>query len=597
MTSQVSDLALLSDCHSAALVDREGAVVWWCPDRFDGRPCFAHLLDHRAGVLRLAPSGHHGIERRYLPGTLVLESTFATATGHVRVTDALAFAPGARGHEIGHDSPHVLARVAECLRGEVELELEFVPRPDFGLVRPWLEHTDRGARSAGGPGSLALDSTIALELSRDAAHGRQTLRAGERAEVVVRHASQYGAEPRPAPSATVSSTSAVAGWRSWAEQHQDYAGAYQDEVRHSALVLQGLTYVPTGALIAAPTTSLPELRQGDANWDYRYAWLRDASLNLRALQVGACIDEADRYLRFIARSGSSCGVGTLPQVVFGIDGRLDLSEVELDHLAGYEGAKPVRVGNAAWRQRQLDVPGEILDAAARLLSEDGSDVEGWMACFLAGLADAVVEGWRDDDSGIWEGRDGVRPYTPSKVLAWVALDRAIALAPRLGSHARVEPWRTERDTIRTALLERAWNDALGAYAGAFGSDRLDAAVLLMPLYGFLPMHDERMRSTVEVVARRLCEGGRVRRWSGAEEGGFAVCSFWLAECFALGGEVDRAREVFEAANGAANDVGLLSELIDDRGELAGNMPQAFVHAGLISAAAAIDRAGADERRR
>lgn len=417
MTRAVSDLALLSDCQGAALLDRDGSVEWWCTPRFDSRPCFTRLLDPHAGHLRLAPAGRFELTRRYRDGALVLETTYATATGRLCVTDALALGPGSRGHDIGHEVPHVLARVAECLEGEVELELEFVPRPDFGLIRPWLVATEYGVRTVGGSDTLALDSDLDLEIAEDAARATRTLQAGERAEVVVRHRAGYDAEPPAAPSATAVLADTTAAWRSWAAQHQSYEGAYTDEVRHSALVLQGLTYVPTGALLAAPTTSLPEIPGGDANWDYRYAWLRDASLNLRAFEVGACIDEAGRYLRFIARAGSSCGVGHLPQVVFAVDGRRDLSEADLGHLAGFDGAQPVRVGNAAWRQRQLDVPGEILDAAHRLLGHGDTPVEDWMASFLGGLADAVVESWRDDDSGIWEGREGDRPYTTSKVMA------------------------------------------------------------------------------------------------------------------------------------------------------------------------------------
>ncbi|MDP9384009.1 MAG: glycoside hydrolase family 15 protein [Actinomycetota bacterium] len=590
MTRAVADLALLSDCQGAALVDRDGSIEWWCAPRFDSRPSFARLLDPQAGHLRLAPAGSFHLERRYRSETLVLESTYTTETGRLRVTDALALGAGTRGHDIGQEVPHVLARVAECLDGEVPVELEFVPRPDFGLVRPWLMATDSGVRTVGGPDTLALDTDLDLELARDAARAAGTLHAGERAQVVVRHRAGYDAAPVPAGSATAVVEETVAAWRSWTAQHQDYDGAYAGTVRHSALILQALTYVPTGALIAAPTTSLPEIPGGDANWDYRYAWLRDASLNLRALEVGACVDEADRYLRFIARAGSSCGVGHLPQVVFGVDGRRDLNETEVGHLAGFGGARPVRVGNAAWGQRQLDVPGEVLDAAHRLLADGEAPIEDWMACFLAGLADAVVDTWREDDSGIWEGREGERPYTTSKVLAWVALDRAVRLSPRLGRHSRAERWASERDLVRASVLEEAWNDEMGAYAGALGSDRLDAGVLLMPLFGFLPMQDERMRATVELIARELGEGGVVRRWTGSEEGGFAICSFWLAECLALAGETERAREVFEAAAAHANDVGLMSELIDGDGALAGNMPQAFVHAGLISAAAAIARA-------
>jgi len=586
-TRSVADLALLSDCQSAALVDRSGSVEWWCAPRFDSPSCFGRLLGADAGHWRIGPCAPNDVSRRYLPGTLVLESTLTTADGRMRTRDALAFAPGARGHEIGRDVPHALARVVECLDGEVELELDFAPRPDHGLVVPWLTACPSGARSAGGPVGVSLDSSVPLTVERTTAHARWRLSAGERSEFTAR----LGPTSSGAGALIADTT---AGWESWADQHQDYEGAYREAVRHSALVLQALTYAPTGALVAAPTTSLPEVPGGADNWDYRYAWLRDASINLRALQIGACIDESDRYLRWIARAGSSCGLGHLPQVVFSVTGARDITEHELDHLEGFGGATPVRVGNAAWRQRQLDVPGEILDAAARQLEHE--EIDPWLGRFLAGLGDAVADEWRRDDSGIWEGREGERPYTPSKVLAWVALDRAVQLAHRIGAGDRAGRWARERDAIEETVLEHAWSDELGAFAGALGSDRLDAGALLMPMYGFLEATDPRMRATLDVIRRELVDGPVVRRFTRSEEeGGFAVCAFWLVECLVLAGEDDAARELFEAALARANDVGLFAEIFAPDGSLRGNFPQAFVHAGLICAAAAID--GAEPSRR
>jgi len=355
-------------------------------------------------------------------------------------------------------------------------------------------------------------------------------------------------------------------------------------------VLQALTYQPSGAIVAAPTTSLPEIVGGEANWDYRYAWLRDASLTMNALWIAACPHEAARYFDWM-----SAAVGHRAdrqvQIMFGVEGERDLTEHELDHLAGYAGSKPVRIGNQAWGQRQLDVMGEILEAAYIMRRE--LDFSDRTVAFLCNLADRAAADWREPDAGIWEARDGERHYTSSKLMCWVALDRGVKLADRLGEGAHPQDWATQRDELRAEILEHAYDDSIGAYAGAFGSDRLDASVLLMAIMGFLPADDERMLATIHAIDSELGVDGLVRRWTHAsdDEGAFVICSFWLAACLAQAGEVDRAREVFEHIVGHANDLGLLAEEIDPRdGSLLGNFPQAFSHVGLIRAAASIDEA-------
>jgi GH15 family glucan-1,4-alpha-glucosidase len=588
----ISDLALLGDCHGAALVGSDGSVDWWCAPRFDSRSAFGRILDPAAGHFAVRPVGDAEVRRAYRDATMVLDTTFTTATGVLRLTDALALEPGARGHEIGERSPHALVRHAEVLEGDVELEVRWAPRLEYGLVVPELEPLPGGWRTVGGPDRLTLHTALALDAREGTLSGRATLAAGDYAAFVVHHREGMTGGAAVAPldaRATLEDT--AAGWRSWSDEHQAYEGPYADAVARSSLVLQALTYQPTGAVVAAATTSLPEILGGEANWDYRYAWLRDASLTLRALWIAACPTEATRFFDWMAAA-----VGVDPdrplQIVFGVHGERDLTERELPHLAGYGDSAPVRVGNDAWRQDQLDVMGEIL-GAAHLLREQLGELSDRNRRFLARLADRAAALWPERDAGMWEARDEERHYTSSKLMCWVALDRAIDLAPRLGEHADVPAWERARDAVRAEILERAWCPARGAYAGAFGSDRLDASVLLMVPTGFLPAGDERMRATIEAVEAELSDGGLVRRWSGADEdeGAFVICSCWLAECWALAGEPRRARAILDTVLSHAGDLGLLAEEIDPRdGRLLGNTPQAFSHVGLITAAHAIGEA-------
>jgi GH15 family glucan-1,4-alpha-glucosidase len=392
----------------------------------------------------------------------------------------------------------------------------------------------------------------------------------------------------------------IEGWRGWSSAHQRYDGPWRDLVYHSGRVLQALTYQPTGAIVAAPTTSLPETVGGERNWDYRYAWVRDASFTLDALWVAACPDEADAFFSWLTRTVAS-GLddeGDL-QIMFGVGGEHDLTERLLPHLSGWRDSRPVRVGNGAWSQRQLDVYGEVLDAAARLRDQLGG-IDDATRSFLARLADAAAARWREPDHGIWEMRSEPREFLYSKLMCWVALDRAVALAPWIGGESRVESWSTSREEIREAILARGWSDAAKAFTQSFGSDDLDASCLMVPIVGFLPGDDPRVRSTIEAVEEHLTdERGLVYRYLVEEtddglrgrEGSFLLCTFWLAQALAVAGEPARARVAFERAIAFANDVGLLSEEVDGRTrELLGNFPQAFSHIGLINAAWAIAQA-------
>ena len=389
----------------------------------------------------------------------------------------------------------------------------------------------------------------------------------------------------------------IAGWRSWSALHQAYKGPWRDLVQHSGRVLQALTFAPTGAIVAAPTTSLPEAIGGTRNWDYRYTWVRDASLTMEALWVAACPDEAGKFFGFLADAAASqLRQGKDLQIMFGVGGEHDLSERELPHLVGWRASRPVRVGNGAWTQRQLDVYGELLGAAQRLADQLG-ELDPVTQQFLAAAADMAASRWNEKDQGIWEIRGEPRNFLHSKLMCWVALDRAIALAPLLGAKNRTEAWAAVRDQIRAAILERGWNDQAGAFTQAFGSEDLDASSLMLAITGFLPGDDPRMKATVDAIAERLTDQrGLVYRYLAHDglaggEGTFLLCTFWLAHAQALVGELDQATATFERAVAAINDVGLLAEEVDPgSGEMIGNFPQAFSHIGLVNAAWAISQA-------
>ncbi|MEU8262101.1 glycoside hydrolase family 15 protein [Micromonospora sp. NPDC048999] len=589
---RISEHAFLADGRTAALVDRAGAVNWWCPARFDGPSVFGRLLDGAAGHWSIRPEGDFTSERSYLDDTLVLRTVFTTRTGTVAVTDALALEAGARGHEIGLRSPRVLARVVEGLTGEVPVRVDYRPRFEYGRVRAYLTETDGVIGATAGASRLELRANAPMTCGDGTASGRFTARAGTVHHFTLGYAPTYdGGEPA-LPDADQVVADTVAGWRSWAGLH-DYRGLYRDQVRRSALVVQGMTYQPSGAVVAAATTSLPEELGGDRNYDYRYVWVRDFSLTLQALWLAACPDEANRQFAWVARAMGRIGDEPVP-IMYGVEGERDLTEHRLDHLAGYADSRPVLVGNDAWRQRQTDVLGEILDAAW-LMRYYLDPMAPEVRQLLHALADQAVLDWRRPDAGMWEARDAERHYVSSKVQCWTALDRAIRFGTRIGDAADVARWAAARDEVREAVLTRGWNDRVGAYTGAFDSDELDASVLIMPLVGFLPADEPRMRATMDIVERRLSRDGLLRRWDG-DPASFVICSFWLVGCLADAGELDRARRLFEQLTTRANDLGLYAEQIDEAtGEQLGNFPQAFSHIGLINAAgritAATERAG------
>jgi alpha,alpha-trehalase len=617
-TTPIADYALLSDRHSAALVSRDGSIDWLCFPRFDSPSIFGRLLGERAGHWSIGVKNASQVTRRYLDRSMVLETTYRTSRGAVAVSDTLAMGEGNRGHELGRGAPHLLVRRAKCLEGEVELSLEYLPRPEYGLVHPLLDAVDGGVAATGGADVLVLSSPMALAVDEElsAVSGQFRLRGGESVSFALHHSTRSETD-----TARVWSQSeigarfddTVLAWESWSELHQAYEGPWRELVHHSGRVLQALSFAPTGAICAAATTSLPETVGGSRNWDYRYAWIRDASFTIQALWVAACPDEANEFFDYMANSAAgSLDRGDDLQIMFGIGGERDLTERELPQLDGWRQSSPVRVGNDAWKQRQLDVYGELLSAVDRLsdhLFDDDrrvgplADPDKWGAPpnlapatrrFFVQLADTAARRWQEKDQGLWEIRGEPRDFVYSKLMCWVALDRAVALADPLHASDRVESWKQTQAQIREAILTRGWSDRANAFTQSFGSDELDASNLMLPLVGFLSADEPRVLATIEATEERLTDTrGLVYRYRShdgldGDEGTFLLCTFWLAQALAGAGEPARARTVFERAVAFVNDVGLLAEEVDPiNGELLGNFPQAFSHTGLVNAAWAI----------
>jgi GH15 family glucan-1,4-alpha-glucosidase len=576
-------------------------------------------LGQEAGFWSLRATGVTSITRRYLERTLVLETTYATPLGTAVVVDALAMGKGNRGHDLGQDAPHALLRQVRCGRGEVEIEMEYSPRPEYGLVVPHLGAVEGGVVAATEAEVLVLTGTVALSADRSSASARFRLREGEQACFALHYATTDLGSVRVWSGDEIAARldDTVSAWESWSELHQAYVGPWHDLVHQSGRVLQALSFQPTGAICAAATSSLPETVGGARNWDYRFTWVRDASFTIEALWVAACPDEANVFFDYITASATSSlkESGDL-QIMFGIAGESDLTERVLSHLSGWRNSAPVRVGNAAWQQRQLDVYGELLSAVQRMsdrLFDPVARRVGPLASpgrwdaprqlseatrqFLVQLADTAARRWQEKDSGIWEMRGEPRHFVYSKLMCWVALQRATALADALGVPERVDSWTETQGRIADAIISEGWSDRLGAFTQSFGSDDLDASNLMMPLVGFLPPDDQKVVATIEATEKHLTDArGLVRRYRAADglsgdEGAFLLCTFWLAQALAKGGNADRASEVFERTLPFVNDVGLLAEEVDTTSlELLGNYPQALSHIGLVNAAWAISEA-------
>jgi alpha,alpha-trehalase len=587
----IGDYALLSDCHSGALVSKDGSIDWCTFHRFEARPVFARLLDWgKGGFFRIAPAtDEYEVARRYLPGTNVLETRFDTPDGAITLTDCFSVKT-----EDGHPE-HRLIRHVRCDEGEVRVKAKFEPRFDYGLTEPRLEVIDDDLVVAyGGPDALVLQSDLAIGTAEiSACETAQTLRAGGEAWLVLSWCLPHELEPeRLAPEQIrMAFDGTERFWREWSDRCE-YEGPYREQVIRSALVLKGLTNAPTGAIVAAATASLPEEIGGVRNWDYRFSWLRDSSLTLNALFALGYDDEAHAYMNWLKRT--TAGRAKALQIMYGVGGERFLPEIELDHLEGYRGSRPVRIGNGAASQFQLDVFGELLDTVW-LYRQHGGNVDEIFWEFLTRVGGAVLDLWAEPDQGIWEIRGEPRHFVYSKVMAWVALDRLVRLAELDGREGDLERWRAARDEIR-GLVEREGVENSGFTQSFRDGGKLDASNLMIPIVGFVPHDDPRARATVDRIAEELSADGFVYRYVtdgvdglSGDEATFAICSFWLVECLARGGEAERARELFERLLGFCNDVGLLAEEIDPHsGEMLGNFPQAFSHLGIIQAAIALD---------
>jgi GH15 family glucan-1,4-alpha-glucosidase len=594
----IGDYALLSDCHSAALVSTSASVDWSSMHRFDARSVFGRILDwERGGHFQVAPNGPASSSRRYLPGTNVLETTFQTPSGQLELTDALLVAPapdpasGSRVHPY-----HQLVRRLRCTSGEVEAEVVFEPRFEYGLTIPRLELiSDDLATVFGGADALTLQSDVPLTWSDGSrCRGGARLTAGDEAWLVVTYDDAHLLEPRRYRRAELADRLAatVSFWQAWSDRCS-YDGPYRELVQRSALVLKGLQNSPTGAIAAAPTTSLPEGVGGVRNWDYRYTWIRDGVLTLLALFDLHYDEEADVFMRWLQRT--TAGRAEDLQIMYGLGGERLLPEVELHQLDGYRGSRPVRIGNEAAEQFQLDVYGELLDTAW-IYHRRGGDVDAAFWEFLRDVVELVTDRWQQPDRGIWEVRGDPRWFVSSQVMAWVAVDRGIRLVEDTGFAADVDRWRQVRDDIEARVLADGVDDQTGAFTRAFGERSMDASNLLLPLVGFVPGDDPRMVATVQRIEEELGVDGLLYRYRDDDglpggEGAWFICSFWLVDALIMSGRLDRARQLFERLIGFANDVGLLSEQVDPHtGQLLGNYPQAFSHIGLIRAATHLQRA-------
>lgn len=585
---RIEDYALLGDTQTAALVSRDGSIDWLCLPRFDSDAVFAALLggpEH--GRWRIGPPADavRAIRRRYRGDTLVLETDFETAEGSIRLVDAMP------PREVVPD----LVRVVEGVSGRVPVELELAARPGYGRTRPWgRRHGERTVSVGAGPDALLLDGDVPLRLDGGDVRASFTLEAGQRASFVIAWHEAHVPPPRPAArDAAVEDT--AAWWRAWSERCA-VRGPLRDQVVRSLVTLKALTYSPTGGVVAAPTTSLPERIGGPRNWDYRYCWVRDATFTLVALMDAGYVDEARAWRDWLLRAVA--GDPSELQIVYGIGGERRLPEVELGWLPGYERSRPVRVGNAAVDQLQLDVYGEALDCLHQSRLRTGPEEEAW--ALQKALLEFLEGAWRDPDHGMWEVRGPRRHFTYSKVMAWVAFDRAVKAIEQSGRGGPLDRWRRLRAEIHGEVCARGYDAGRGAFTQSYGSGALDAALLLVPTVGFLPASDPRVRGTVRAIARDLVEDGLVLRYRSAEamdglppgEGAFVACSFWLADALLLEGRVEEARALFDRLVALENDVGLLAEEYDPRARRQlGNFPQAFSHVALVNTALNLAAAG------
>ncbi|HEY3673719.1 MAG TPA: glycoside hydrolase family 15 protein [Acidimicrobiia bacterium] len=576
----IEQYALVGDTQTAALIADDGSVDWLCVPRFDSGACFAALLgDESHGHWQLAPAaGGRATRRAYRDGTLVLETEWDTPEGTVRIVDCMPV----------RDQSIDLVRVVEGVSGRVPMRMDFIVRFDYGSIVPWVHSQEGTLRIIAGPAALCLTTPVRLK-GHDYRHTAEfTVEAGDRVPFVLAGYPSFE-DPPPRVDAFEAIERTTAYWQEWSAR-STYDGDWRDVVQRSLITLKALTYEPTGGIVAAPTTSLPERIGGVRNWDYRYCWLRDATFTIYSLMTAGYTEEACSFRDWLLRAVAG-DPGHL-QIMYGPAGERRLSEYEVDWLPGYEGSTPVRVGNAAHHQYQLDVYGEVVDSMHQSRHMGIEEVpNGWAV--QRALLDYLESGWREPDEGIWEVRGGRKDFVHSKVMAWVAFDRAVKGVEEFGLDGPVDQWRTCCETIHDEVCERGFDAERNAFVQYYGSKDLDASALMIPLVGFLPPTDPRIAGTVDAIERELMTDGFVRRYQSEEgidglppgEGVFLPCSFWLADNLALLGRHDEGRALFERLIALRNDVGLLSEEYDpSSGRMLGNFPQAFTHVSLVNTA-------------
>ena len=599
----IADYAFLSNCHTGALVAPDGSVDWLCVPAFDSPSAFGNLLDRGAGSFRLGPFGiSTPTARTYVPGTHVMTTTWHTPGGWILVHDALTMGPRQGPDTVtphtrppaDDDAEHLLVRTVECLEGSVEIELVCEPAFDYGREpASWtlVDEAGHAADATGAGQTLRLSTDLAIGIEGGSARARHVLQKGERAFCALSWAEGL-ASPTNVADAVARIEATVRFWRSWLARARIPDHPLRHPLERSALTVKGLTYMPTGATVAALTTSLPETPGGERNWDYRYTWMRDSTFTLQALHYLLLDWEADEFMQFVA-DVEPTEDGSL-QIMYGIDGRRDLTETTRDELSGYEGARPVRIGNGAFDQRQNDVFGAVLDSIL-LHTRRSRRLPRRLWPLVRSQAEGAIAAWREPDQGIWEARGKPQHYVSSKLMGWVALDRAAKLAEIRGEPALQQTWAESAEEIRADILAHGVSDR-GVLRQHYDTDALDASTLLAPLFGFLPGTDERMKNTVDAIASELSENGFVLRYVtddtddglSGKEGTFLICSFWLVSALTIVGEMRRATDLMERLLRIASPLGLYAEEFEvDRARHLGNFPQAFSHLALIEAAARI----------
>jgi GH15 family glucan-1,4-alpha-glucosidase len=596
----IADYGFLSDCHTGALVASDGAIEWMCLPHFDSPSIFAAMLDRGAGSFRVGPYGVYvPAGRRYIPGTNAIETTWMTAQGWLRVVDALTISDWHENEKnsshtrppTDYDADHLLVRVLECIQGQVQVEMVCEPMLDYGRTPAtwsWVEDEHgRGLQASGGDTSFSLFSDTRMGIEGNRAHSRHTMAEGERRFCALSWTEAQGG-PRTVEQAEARLERTSHFWRTWLAEGNYPDHPWRIHLERSALALKGLTFMPTGALLAAPTTSLPETPKGERNWDYRYCWMRDASFTLWGLHALGLDWEADDFIQYVADMQRNED-GSL-QIMYGIKGQKELQESTLDHLKGYENARPVRIGNGAYNQRQHDVYGAVLDSVY-LHSKRRDHIPERLWPVLKDQVLGACRVWQQPDQGIWEARGEPRHYVSSKLMCWVALDRGARLAERRGEQEQSQQWQAIAEEIRADILKRGVDDR-GVFRQHYDTDALDASTLLVPLVRFLPPDDERVRATVMAICDELTQHGLVMRYRtqdtddglSGEEGTFLICSFWMVSALSEIGEQREAQHLCERLLANASPLGLYAEELEaSSGRHLGNYPQAFTHLALINA--------------